>query len=67
MKKHLLGAAIFSFIFLSFSLAFAFFYPPPVTQFPEVRIEIDGRMETVGKGKTSCFGKREKDITYEIQ
>lgn len=68
MKKHLVGAAVFGIIFLSVSLAFAFFNAPSITQIAEVQVEIDGRMETVvGSGKTSCFGKREKDIAYEIQ
>ena len=67
MKKHLVGASIFSIIFLSVSLAFALFYTPPISQVPEVQIEIEGKLETVGKGKASCYGKAGKDITYEIQ
>ena len=67
MKKHLVGAAVFSIIFLSVSLAFTFFYPLPISRVTQVQVEIDGKLETIGNGKTSCFGKREKDISYEIQ
>lgn len=67
MRKHILGATIFGFIFAVFAVPFTFFYAPPIPQVAEVRIENEGRPEIVSNGKTSCFGKREKDITYEIQ
>ena len=37
MKKHIFGFAIFSFIFVSFALAFAYFYAPPVRQITEIK------------------------------
>ena len=37
MKKHLLGLAIFSFIFAAFAIAFAYFYAPKVLEINEVK------------------------------
>ena len=37
MKKHLLGLAIFSFIFASFAVAFAFLYAPKIRKVEEVK------------------------------
>lgn len=36
MKKHLLGLAIFSFIFASFAVLFAFLYAPQIPTIPQV-------------------------------
>ena len=38
MRKHLLGLAIFSFIVVSFAIAFAYFYVPKTVKIKQVQI-----------------------------
>ena len=42
MKKHIFGFALFCFIFLSFVLASAFFYAPPIPQIAQVAVPVFG-------------------------
>lgn len=65
MKKHILGFAIFSFIFASFAFAFTYFYAPPIPQIQVEEEKIEIQVETVEK--TSCFKQKKKDISYQIQ
>lgn len=66
MKKHILGAAIFSVIFVSFAFVFAFFYSPQIPQITEVEPEINGKQPVVNYRKTSCFPKNRKKISVEV-
>ncbi len=66
MKKHILGLGIFGFIFASFAFAFAFFYAPPIPQIGEVMEKIETRQSTIKYEKTSCFTKRNKDLTSKV-
>ncbi len=67
MKKHLFGFAIFSFIFASFAVAFAYFYAPPIPQISVIEENEPFQLITESVEKTSCFGVTKKDISYQIQ
>lgn len=64
MKKHLFGFAIFGFIFVSFAVAFAYFYAPPIPQISEVNQQPVYHSEI----ETSCWkkSKQSKNIQYEV-
>jgi len=66
MKKHILGFAIFNFIFASFAFLFAFFYAPPIPQIAEVKEKIEIKPSTDRFKKTSCFTKKQKNISHEV-
>ncbi|HEX8639506.1 MAG TPA: hypothetical protein VF692_15660 [Pyrinomonadaceae bacterium] len=66
MKKHLLGLAIFSFIFASVAFAFAFFSASQITQIAEVDEEINDRQPFGGYGRTSCFRNSRKNISVKV-
>lgn len=63
MKKHILGFAVFSFIFLSFAAAFAYFYAPPIPPVAVVKQPVY-RVDT----RTSCRTnpKKEENVSYEV-
>ena len=63
MKKHILGFAIFSFIFASFAFAFTYFYAPPIPQISEVKIPV-----YQFESRNTCRKKRSTatNIKYEI-
>jgi hypothetical protein len=66
MKKHILGAVVFSFIFASFAFAFALFYEPPIPQIAEVKVNqaVAPRFEKYEK--TSCFRSNRKGLSAEV-
>lgn len=66
MKKHILGAAIFGFIFASFAVAFAVFYSPQLPQIPEVKQDSITGNPVISYGKTSCFRNNRKNISVEV-
>lgn len=63
MKKHILGFAIFSFIFASFAVAFAYFYAPPIPQISEVKTSV-----YQSDSRNTCRKKRSTatNIKYEV-
>lgn len=62
MKKHLLGLAIFSFIFASFAVAFAFLYAP--MEITEVKEEI--RMPVFENDTRYRCNKKLESIRFEV-
>ncbi len=64
MKRHLLGFAIFSFIFASFAVAFARVYVQEIPSISEVNQQPVYHSEI----KTSCWkkSKQSKNIQYEV-
>lgn len=60
MRKHILGLAVFSLIFVSFAFAFAYIYAPPIPQVEEVKIPV------YKSEKPSSCHKSAKKLSYEI-
>lgn len=63
MKKHLLGLAIFSFIFASFAALFAFLYAPKIPQIS--RIEEIRRPVFENDRRYRC-NKKSENIKFEV-
>lgn len=63
MRKHILGFAIFNFIFASFAVAFAYFYAPPIPRIAEVN-----QQPPVFKPefKRYCHNKKTKSVSAEV-
>lgn len=67
MKKHILGATIFSFIFASFVFAFAFFNAPPIPEIAAVDEKVKDNQRINPFGLTSCSrSSSRKKISVEI-
>lgn len=60
MKKHILGLAIFSFIFVSFAFAYAFLCAPSLPKVEEVKTPV-----YVSEKRSSCR-KSFNEISYEV-
>ncbi len=67
MKKHIFGFAIFSIIFASFALVYAFFYAPSIPPKEAVKPPL-APTETREVKPYSCYPKRikEKDFSYYV-
>ncbi|HQU85702.1 MAG TPA: hypothetical protein PKY59_21380 [Pyrinomonadaceae bacterium] len=64
MKKHILGFAVFSFIFASFAIAYAFIYAPAIPH--ENSVEVFGVPVYKSEPPSSCHKKKPKKLTYEV-
>lgn len=63
MKKHILGLAVFSFIFAFFAVAYAFIYAPSMPEGDTV--EVFGVPVYKSEKPTSCH-KSAKKLSYEV-
>ena len=63
MKKHLLGFAIFSFIFASFAVAFAFLYAPKIPQIAQVE---EVRQPVFETDKRNRCNKKSENNMFEV-
>ena len=66
MKKHLLGLAIFSFIFSAFAFVFAVSVVPPIPQIAEVKVNYIPENSVSGYRQTSCFRGNRKKLSVEV-
>ena len=66
MKKHILGFALFNFIFASFAFISAFFYAPPIPYVAEVKEQTEIKHSSDKSKKTSCFPGKRKNISHEV-
>lgn len=67
MKKHILGAAIFGFIFASIAIAFTFLDALPIPQIEEIEIKNESKPKILDYRKTSCFRQKEEVVVSEVQ
>jgi hypothetical protein len=66
MKKHILGFALFSFIFMAFAIAFAYFYVPQLPQIAIVGEKNYVKEVSVIEAKPTFCNKQRKDLIAEV-
>ena len=65
MKQHILGLAIFSFIFASFAVVFAFFNTPSLPEIAEAEQNNNGKQPFFSYGNFCSRGSR-KNLSVEV-
>ena len=64
MRKHILGFAVFSFIFTSFAIAYAFIYAPAIPKGDAV--EVFSVPVYKNEPPSSCHKKKPKKLEFEV-